>query len=148
MTLPLKARLHIIYHFPGFAKSFWAATFIESIIKLGTNRPWLEVMHAMDMVLPCKYKGIAPEIAVLKRQTKFLKSTCEVVSFYYICKLYTWNLLRTILSQAFLKDFAKITCDFPLCVIVKNLTIYFAEHLSDIFFTSTTLPLFIIKFLE
>ena len=40
-----------------------------------------------------------------------MKTTCEVISFYYICKLYTWNLWKAILSQAFLKGFAKIACD-------------------------------------
>ena len=50
-----------------------------------------------------------------------------VVSFYYICNLYTWNLLKTILSQAFLKGFAKISCDVNLYGTVKNLIIYFAE---------------------
>ena len=44
-------------------------------------------------------------------QAKSLKTTFEVVSFYYICKLYTWNLLKTILSQALLKGFARIACD-------------------------------------
>ena len=76
----------------------------------------------MDMVLPCKYKGAAP-----KKQRKSLKSNCELVSFYYICKLHTWSLSRTIFSLSFLKDFAKSTCDFPLYGIVKNLTIFFAE---------------------
>ena len=60
----------------------------------------------MDMVLLCpattKELFLAP-----KRHTKSLKTTCEVVSFYYICNLYTWNLLKTILSQAFRKGFAK-----------------------------------------
>ena len=71
------------------------------------------------------------KIAAPKRQTKSLKSNCEVVSFYYICKLYTWNLLKTIFSQAFLKDFAKAFlknfADFPLYGIVKILIIFFAE---------------------
>ena len=53
-----------------------------------------------------------------------MKSTCEVVGFYYIYKLYTRNLLKTIFSQAFLKDFAKITCDFALYGIVRKI-IYF-----------------------
>ena len=51
------------------------------------------------------------KIAAPNRQAKSLKSTCEVVSFYYICKLYTWNLLKTILSQALFKGFARIACD-------------------------------------
>ena len=76
---------------------------------------------------PVSTKELFLKIAVPEKQTKSLKSTCEVVSFYYIFKLYTLNLLRTIFSQAFLKDFAKITCDFPLYGIVKNLIIYFAE---------------------
>ena len=29
-----------------------------SIIKLGTNRLWLETTYAMDMVLLCKHKGV------------------------------------------------------------------------------------------
>ena len=32
---------------------------IPSIIKLGTNSIWLEITHAMDMVLPCNQKGVA-----------------------------------------------------------------------------------------
>ena len=75
---------------------------------------------------PVSTKELFLKIAVPKIQTKYSKSACEVVSFYYICKLHTRNLLRSI-SQAFLKDFAKIICDFPLYGIVKNLIIYFAE---------------------
>ena len=67
------------------------------------------------------------KIAAPKRQTKFPKTTSEVISFYYICKLYTWNLLKTILSQAFPQSFAKIACDFNLNGTVKNLIIYFVE---------------------
>ena len=51
------------------------------------------------------------EIAAPKTHAKSLNTTCEVVNFYYICKLYTWNLLKTILSQALLKGFARIACD-------------------------------------
>ena len=78
---------------------------------------------------PTSTKELFLKVAIPKRRTKSLKIICEVVSFYYICKLYTWNLLRTIFSQAFLKDFAKITCDFPLHGIGKNLINYFAEAL-------------------
>ena len=56
-----------------------------------------------------------------------MKTNCEVVSFYYICKLYTWNLSKTILSQAFLKGFAKNACDGKLYGTLRNLIIYFAE---------------------
>ena len=56
---------------------------------------------------PVSTKELFLKIAVSKRETKALKSNCEVVRFYYICKLYTWNLLETIFTQAFLKDFAK-----------------------------------------
>ena len=76
---------------------------------------------------PITTKKLFLKITAPKRQTKSLKTTCEVVSFYYICKLYTWNLLKTILAQAFLKSFAKITCDVNLYRIIKNLIIYFAE---------------------
>ena len=31
-----------------------------SMIKLGRNSLWLEITHAMDMVLPCKHKGVLP----------------------------------------------------------------------------------------
>ena len=45
--------------------------------------------------------------------------------------MYTWNLLKTIFSQEFIKDFAKAFLedfgDFPLHGIVKNLIIYLAE---------------------
>ena len=68
---------------------------------------------------PVSTKELFLKIAVPKRQTKSLKSACEVVNFYYVCKLYA--------SQAFLKDLAKITCDFFLYGIVSNLIIYFAE---------------------
>ena len=80
---------------------------------------------------PVDTKELFLKKAVPKRQTKYLKSNCEVVSFYYICKLYIWNLLKTIFSQAFLKNFAKAFlkdfANFPLYGIVKNLIIYFAE---------------------
>ena len=59
---------------------------------------------------------------------KSLKTTSEAVSFYYISKLYTWNLLKTILLQAYLKGFAKIACDVKLYGTVINLIIYFVEH--------------------
>ena len=55
-----------IYQFPGFVKSSWGATFLQTslhnykiIFKLWRNRFWLEITHAMDMVLPCKHKGVA-----------------------------------------------------------------------------------------
>ena len=71
------------------------------------------------------------KMAVPKRQAKSLKSNYEVVSFYYICKPYTWNLWRKIFSQVFFKDFAKAFlkdfADFPLYGIVKDLIIFFAE---------------------
>ena len=72
-------------------------------------------------------KELFLKIAAPKRQAKSLKTTCEVLSFYYICKLCTWNLWKTILSQAFLKVFAKISCDVKLYGTVRNLIIYFAE---------------------
>ena len=97
---------------------------------------------------PVSTKELFLKIAVPKRQTKSLKSNCEVVSFYYICKLYTWNLLSTIFSQVFLKDFAKAFlkgfADFPLYGILKNLINYVAEnfwYLSHYQFT-TLLPFY------
>ena len=72
-------------------------------------------------------KELFLKIAAPKRQAKSLKSTCKEVSPYYICKLYTWNLWKAILSQAFLKGFAKIACDVSFYGTVKNLIIYFAE---------------------
>ena len=81
---------------------------------------------------PTSTKELFLKVAIPKRRTKSLKIICEVVSFYYICKLYTWNFLRTIFSQAFLKDFAKITCDFPLHGIGKNL-IKYLQKLCNIF---------------
>ena len=67
------------------------------------------------------------KIAASKKQEKSLKTTCKVGSFYCICKLYTCNLLKTIFSRAFLKDFAKIGCDVNLYGTVRNLITYFAE---------------------
>ena len=79
---------------------------------------------------PVSTKELFCKIAFPQGQTKSLKSNCQVVSFYYICKLHTWNLLWTIFSQAVLKDFAKAFLkdfsDFLLYGIVKNLRIYFA----------------------
>ena len=72
-------------------------------------------------------KELLLKTAAPKRQTKSPKTTSEVVSFYYICKQYRWNLLKTILSKAFLKGFAKIACDVSLHGTVKNLVNYFAE---------------------
>ena len=62
-------------------------------------------MHAMDTYGSALVtaKELLVKIAAPKRQVKSLKIACEVVSFYYICKLYTWNLWKLILSQAFLK---------------------------------------------
>ena len=97
-----------------------------SIIKLKTNSTWLEITHAMDMILLYNHK-LFLKIAAPKRQAKSLKTTFEVVRFYCICKLYTWNLWKAILSQAFLKGFTKIACDVKLYGIVRNLIIYFAE---------------------
>ena len=80
---------------------------------------------------PVSTKELFLETAVLKRQAKSLKSNCEVASFYYIYKLFIWNLLETIFSQAFLKDFVKAFlkdfANFPSYGIVKNLIISFAE---------------------
>ena len=72
-------------------------------------------------------KELFLKIAATIRQTKSLKTTCEEVNLKYICKLYTWNLIKTILSQAFLKGFAEIACDVNLYETVKNLIIYFVE---------------------
>ena len=94
---------------------------------------------------PVTTKELFLKIAAPKRQAKSLKTTCEVVSFYYICKLYTWNLWKTILSQAFLKGFAKIACDVKLYGTVRNLIIYFAETfrcLLLLFYKFITLLLF------
>ena len=94
---------------------------------------------------PVTTKELFLKIAAPKRQAKSLKTTCEVVSFYYICKLYTWNLWKTILSQAFLKGFAKIACDVKLYGTVRNLIIYFAETfrcLLLLFYEFITLLLF------
>ena len=76
---------------------------------------------------PAITKELLHKITAPKRQKKSLKTTCEVVSFYYIHKLYTWNLLKTIPSQTFLKGFAKIACDVNLYGTVKNLMIYFSD---------------------
>ena len=83
----------------------------------------------MQWICSChvRTKELLLKIAVLKRQTKSLKTTWDVVSFYYICKLYAWNFLKVIFSQAFLKDFAKIACDVPFYGKVKNLIINFAK---------------------
>ena len=70
-----------------------------SIIKLGIKSLLLKMTHAMDMFLPIGTKELFYKTTVPKRQANSLKSTCQVVSFYYICKLCTWNLLKTILSQ-------------------------------------------------
>ena len=70
-----------------------------SIIKLGIKSLLLKMTHAMDMFLPIDTKELFYKTTVPKRQVSSLKSTCQVVSFYYICKLCTWNLLKTILSQ-------------------------------------------------
>ena len=94
---------------------------------------------------PVTTKEFFLKIAAPKRQAKSLKTTCEVVSFYYICKLYTWNLWKTILSQPFLKGFAKIACNFKLYGTVRNLIIYFAETfrcLLLLFYKFITLLLF------
>ena len=84
-------------------------------------------------------------IAAPKRQANFLKTTCEVISFYYIFKLCIWTLWKTILSQAFRKGFAKTACDVKLSGTVRNLIIYFAEIfrcLLLLFYKFITLPLF------
>ena len=70
---------------------------------------------------PVITKELFLQMSVNNRQTKSSKTTCEVVSFYYIYKLYKWKLSQTILSPAFLKGFAKITCNVLLYRIVKNL---------------------------
>ena len=95
---------------------------------------------------PVSTKELFLKIAVPKRQTKSLKSNCEVVSFYFICKLYTWN-YKKICSQAFLEYFGKVLfndfTDFPLYGIVKNLRIYFAQtFLLPILFLIINLPMF------
>ena len=78
-------------------------------------------------LFPVTTKKLFFKITAPKRQVNFLKTTCEVVSLYYICKLYNWNLWKAILSQAFLKGFARIPCDVKLYGTVRNLIIYFAE---------------------
>ena len=90
-------------------------------------------------------KELFIKIAAPKRQAKSLKTTCEIVSFYYICKLWTWNLWKIILSQGFVKGFAKIAYDVKLYGTVRNLIIYFAETfrcLLLLFYKFITLLLF------
>ena len=106
--------------------------------------------HAMIWSCPVSTKELFLKIAVTKRQTKSLKSNCEVVGFYYICKLYTWHLLGIIFLQAFFEDvakgFLKDFADFPLYGIVKNLIIYFAEAFRYFsYYQFTTLFPFLIK---
>ena len=76
---------------------------------------------------PVITKELFLQMSVNNRQTKSLKTTCEVVSFHYIYKLYKWNFSQKVLPQAFLKGFAKITCDVLLYRTVKNLIIYGPE---------------------
>ena len=61
------------------------------------------------------------KVVASKRQAKFLKTICEVVSFYYICELYP-RIFFVVVAK-----FAKIACDMSLYRIEKNLIIYFAE---------------------
>ena len=123
----------IIY--PEFCQKLWKSCFPASFY-LELHQVWLnweqiafDWKSSMLWIWTCPVitKELFLKIAVPKRQTKCLKTTCEVVSFCYIYKLYTWNLLKTILSQAFLKGFAKIASDVPLYGIVKYLIIYSAE---------------------
>ena len=93
---------------------------------MGTNTVWLEIMHAMDMFCSVTAKELFLKIVAPKRQAKSLKTTCELVSFYYICNLYTWNLWK-IISKAFFKGFAKFASNVKLYGTVRNLIIYFAE---------------------
>ena len=46
-------------------------------------------------------KELFLKIAAPKRQVKSMKTTCEVISFYYICNQYTWNLWKEILHKHF-----------------------------------------------
>ena len=57
---------------------------------------------------PVTKKELFFKIAAPKRHAKSLKTTCEVVNFYYICKLYTWNLSKSILSKPVLKGLLKL----------------------------------------
>ena len=64
----------------------------SSIIKLGANSIGLSRMLWI-LFCPVITKELFLEIAAPKRQAKSLKTTCDdVVSFFYICKLYNWNL--------------------------------------------------------
>ena len=94
---------------------------------------------------PVTTKELFLKIVAPKRQVNSLKTTCVVVSFYYIFKLYTWNLWKTILSQECLKGFAKIAYDVKLYGTVRNLIINFAETflcLLLLFYKFITLLLF------
>ena len=87
---------------------------------------------------PVGTKEVFLKRAVRKRQAKFLKTTCEVASIYYIYRLYTRNLLKTILSQAFFAKFTKL----HVIPFIWNSKIYFAgafKHFSP-FQIITLLP--------
>ena len=94
---------------------------------------------------PVSTKELFIKITVPKRQIKSLKRNYEVVTFYYICKLHTWNLLYTIFSQAFLNDFAeaflKDFTDFPLIWNSRKSNNLRSQKLFDIFLI-INLPLF------
>ena len=70
----------------------------SSIIILGTNIIWLEITHNRIWSCPVSTKKLFLKIALPRKQAKFLETTFKVVIFYYMCKLYIWNLLKTILD--------------------------------------------------
>ena len=97
--------------------SYFPANFPLELHQVWIN--WKQVVFDWRLCMlwvwscPVNTKELFLKKAVPKRQKKSLKTNCEAVSFCYICKLYNWNLLQIILSQVFLKDFAKIACDAP-----------------------------------
>ena len=73
----------------------------SSIIILETNIIWLEITHNRIWSCPVSTKKLFLKIALPRKQAKFLETTFEVVIFYYMCKLYTWNLLKTFFPKHF-----------------------------------------------
>ena len=99
-TTPLRSE-SFIYHFLGFVRTFRQLFSSELLlratprtIKLGTKSFWQIIVKLCMLWIwsyPLSKKEFFVKLAVPKKQAKSLKTICDKLCFYCICRLWSWN---------------------------------------------------------
>ena len=75
-------------------------------IKLEAKSLWQKIVHAMEWPYPLSKKEFFLKLGVPKKLAKSLKTICEELRFYCICRLLVSNIKKTF-SLVFPKGFGK-----------------------------------------